>query len=500
MASNSTTGFELFPEPSLLAPPKAPPRLPGGNAQTAKALLDVLKDNHERWHIFFDDNGRHNHITHQILAIWAFGAHQELIRESYLKNIPLQRPMPEIKGAITASNFMEHLGDATYYSAYLAFFDQVVHEQKGNASFLLEEYIFSNKVNFERKSQQGQYPQMACRFLEHIMHPLIHFGYGIEFGLPGMMSEGLAQAAAHPLLPAPLIPELLFTQVSNAPAKSKHRQARVHAFTVVSRILADPQFKIPGTNLLEVMPQLFPAKSAAFVKHMDQWDLDVQKLASDPKEIDRKIEELHWTNTILYAVSGYSRNREFNADFFYMHLVTSGLFLPILAAQLSPTSQALLLRTYFAISVSWWILQGRASPDIASFMTAKDIIRNNQPHPSFTGPSPHSHALSSTPSISTNPNPWLPMIQQAAVHPDDHFPKILRALAYFALLYGGRKAGEKDFLETELAGAEMLDGTLFVRAAALTARRLEHTEADEYLTYWDRLGFFEGSAPAVSKM
>ncbi|KAE9401785.1 hypothetical protein BT96DRAFT_918656 [Gymnopus androsaceus JB14] len=35
-----------------------------------------------------------------------------------------------------------------------------------------------------------------------------------------------------------------------------------------------------------------------------------------------------------------------------MHLVTSALFLPILAAHLCPTSQALLLRAYFTVSLS----------------------------------------------------------------------------------------------------------------------------------------------------
>lgn len=54
----------------------------------------------------------------------------------------------------------------------------------------MEEYIFSTKANFSSVSQNGQHPQMACRFLELIMHPMIHFGYGIEFGLPGMMIEG----------------------------------------------------------------------------------------------------------------------------------------------------------------------------------------------------------------------------------------------------------------------------------------------------------------------
>jgi hypothetical protein len=495
MALNNVASFELFPEPSFLALSKAPPRWPGNNSKTTKILLDILKDNHDKWHIFFDDDGRHNHITHQILALWAFGAHQDLLQGSYYKNIPLQRPKPAVSEIITSSNFIEHLGEKTYYSAYLVYFDKVVQEYKGDAGSLMEDYIFSVKFNFGSMSLQGQHPQMACRFLELILHPIIHFGYGVEFGLPGMLSEGLAQAATHPVIFGPLVPESLFTSVLSAPNGTLLNDPPVHAFSVVARILADSQFQLPGwqagANFLENIPKLV-LKATALAGYVNEWTVDVQRLASDPKEIDRKLEELHWTNTIIYAVSGYKKDDDFNADFIYMHLVTSALFLPILASHLSPTSQALLLRTYFIFSAAWWIVNGRPTLDILSFMSAEDNTHNNQIHPSFAGPHPppHPQALSSSSSISTNPNPWLYMVQQASVHPDDHFPKILRALAHFALLYGGRKAGERDFTQTELPGAEMLDGTLFMRAAALTAKRLESLQPDQYLAHWDRQGFF----------
>lgn len=56
-----------------------------------------------------------------------------------------------------------------------------------------------------------------------------------------------------------------------------------------------------------------------------------------------------------------------------------------------------------------------------------------------------------------------------------------------------------DFVQTELKGAEVLDGTLFVRAAALTAKRLENIDGGEYISFWDRMGFFE-SGTGVSKL
>ncbi|KAE9401793.1 hypothetical protein BT96DRAFT_918658 [Gymnopus androsaceus JB14] len=453
MISNGVESFELFPEPSLLAPPKAPPRLPGANLKTTEALLDILKDNHEKWHIFYDDQGRHNHSMHHILALWTLGAHQDLLHGSYRVNIPLQRPKPEITEAITSSNFNDHLGDATYYSAYLAFFDDVVREHKGDPGSLMEQYIYSTKANFGSTSQKGEHPQMACRFLEFVIHPMIHFGYGVEFGLPVMLSEGLAQTAVHPVRFAPLISESLFTSVLSAPNETQPGGPTVHAFTVVARILADPRFKIPGTTFIEVITQLFIKHSAALTEHVNQWTVDVKKLATDPKEIDRKIEELQWTNTILYAVSGYTHLKEDKLSCF---------------------------GTYFTVSLTCWIANGRPTLDISAFMSPR--------------PAPHPGALSSSSTIATNSNPWLYIVQQASVHPDAHLPKIVRSLSHFALLYGQRKADEMDFAQTELKGAEMLDGTLFVRAAALTARRLENIEADEHLVHWDRPGFFNSAS------
>lgn len=34
-------------------------------------------------------------------------------------------------------------------------------------------------------------PMMLSRFLGGFLHPLIHAGYGVEFGLPGLVAEGV---------------------------------------------------------------------------------------------------------------------------------------------------------------------------------------------------------------------------------------------------------------------------------------------------------------------
>ena len=170
-----------------------------------------------------------------------------------------------------------------------------------------------------------------------------------------------------------------------------------------------------------------------------------------------------------------------------MHLVTSSIFLSSITAYISPASQNALLRAYLASSLVWWVTRGFPSLDIPGFFSSVFSLPPHnspkQPPDVSTLPSPTSvHALS--------PNPWLPIIQTTIVHPNEHLCKIQRALAHFAVLYGSRAAGQADFKDTELEGADRLDGTLFVRAAAATATRLGWLREGEKAGTWDRSGFY----------
>lgn len=52
---------------------------------------------------------------------------------------------------------------------------------------MLEEYIFSADANFV---SGAKHPEMLNRFMEGLLHPLIHTGFGVEFSLPGTFAEG----------------------------------------------------------------------------------------------------------------------------------------------------------------------------------------------------------------------------------------------------------------------------------------------------------------------
>jgi len=118
------------------------------------------------------------------------GANGKLLQEGYKKDDDYQRPIGKSPEPISDGNFTDHLGDGRYYQAYLEFFSsQLV--TKG-AEKTLEDYLYSKGVNFnDRAGVDGsRQPEMFGRFMSGLMHPLIHVGYGLEFGLLGVLAEG----------------------------------------------------------------------------------------------------------------------------------------------------------------------------------------------------------------------------------------------------------------------------------------------------------------------
>ena len=162
--------------------------------------------------------------------------------------------------------------------------------------------------------------------------------------------------------------------------------------------------------------------------------------------------------------------------------MTSSLFLPGFVAHLKPSSQALLLRTYLSTALAVWVSVGRPQIDIPNF------YKHSSTDLSPPGPKPTPAKETLTPE-SPAPNPWFPLLQSTVLHPNEHLPKLQRALAHYALEFGKRDAGF--WSGTELEGAELLDGTVFSRVAALTMTRLGWMREGEPKGGWDFLGFWE---------
>ncbi|KAI6030050.1 hypothetical protein EDC04DRAFT_2605570 [Pisolithus marmoratus] len=448
----------LFPPPSVPPSALSPQRLPGTSIESLAAFQYVLKDNHKRWHIFLNDLKFHNHITHRALALYALGGSGSLIREFYEQDSQRQLPAIESPEAISLTNFVDHLGDERYYKGYVGFFSREIDEK--GTPMVLEKYIFSDRFQYQGASNQ---PEMLSRFTASLLHALIHVGHGLEFGLKGMIVEGLALAAVQDVDGKDFFPMSFFAE--NAQVTTG---VNTHVFDIVARMIRDDNLKVENGQVLREFKQAVDEHVPRIRGHVTRWTIDVTK----DGEIERKVEELIWLTSALYAIGGFNEVKGFTGEFFLMHMVTSSLFLPSLITPLTPSSQALLLRAYLVTVLTWWVARGRPVLNIKSFMAST----------STRLPDPTSEGSGSSIFPKEHPNPFLPIIQSSISHTNDHFPKIQRSFAHFSTVYGNRPAGYHKGMELE--GAELLDGSLFIRAALMTANYMG--EADT----WSLAGFF----------
>ncbi|TCD67715.1 hypothetical protein EIP91_012012 [Steccherinum ochraceum] len=511
----------LFPAPAPA--PKGssvtPTRLVGPDADSVDALVEVLQKNHKNLHIFFNDRHFHNHSTHHMLAIYALGAGPKLIKAAYASHEAYQRPAVSAPSPITKENWKEHLGDEAYYQSYLTFFSDLL--LKDGPSAVFQQYVFSKDANFVPANGKSERPNMYNRLLGGLVHPMIHAGYGAEFGQMGMWAEGLSEACVEQPQPTALIPDSFFEELfASTPSivsrlasialsssdKPRTQGKSTHALSILGRVASDPQFSPAAIGLTPEsgfggLAQVVKAVGPVLHKFLEEWTV-----GSTQAELDEKISELMWMNTVVYAVGGFgarkyasNQSKEFNSDFLLMHLVTSVLFVPSLASYLPHATAAFFVRTYFITSLALYIMRGRPALPVAEFFattTSKPAPRGPQPTPStevFTRgldtPESKANWLAGGAHTITTPNPWLPLIQSTMVHPDEHLCKLQRALMHFATLFGTVRKGAFARVAEGLEGAEELDGTLFVRAAGLTANRLGWVREGEAHQQWDFSGF-----------
>jgi hypothetical protein len=137
-----------------------------------------------------------------------------------------------------------------------------------------------------------------------------------------MLFLGLAMAAISPVYSSPIIPPALFTpdtpqSVPTTNGKNAHSQSNgstnTHALDILSRIIQDPRMESPKKlGIANLFRGVVEKCGDAVYQYASQWTLDT----TNPAAVQRKIEELQWTATLMYAVPGFKADgEEFNADF-----------------------------------------------------------------------------------------------------------------------------------------------------------------------------------------
>ena len=155
-----------------------------------------------------------------------------------------------------------------------------------------------------------------------------------------------------------------------------------------------------------------------------------------------------------------------------MHLVTASGFLSHIAKLLSPTSQLLLLRTFFSVALTFWVSRGRPTIDFTNFyQRTSNAVASHGDRKSPAVDSSNTPAASKM-NEGICANPWLSILRAAMFHPNEHLPKIQRTLAHYATTFGAVDPHMVGAKESELRGTALLDDNLFVRVAILTMEKV----------------------------
>lgn len=119
---------------------------PDISSQSARVASDLLQENHDSYHIFFNQSGFHNHIAHHLLAIYALGASPQELQKAYDDNKGYQRKLKpvqqkNVEDMSDRRKFKEFMGKEKYFHDYEAFFQNEIHA-KGWQN-VLQEQLFA---------------------------------------------------------------------------------------------------------------------------------------------------------------------------------------------------------------------------------------------------------------------------------------------------------------------------------------------------------------------
>lgn len=348
--------------------------LPGMTPETIETCSRLLEDNHQRFHVFFNERSFHNHTAHHLLAALSFGVSSKTLEDIYAKQVKLQKPAHPIH--------KEHefdpekcIGDHHFYSDYLEFFKRELDKKyHGNIEDIIEDYLFNKNY--------------LLLILDGAYHPFIHLGYALEFQSKVLTIEGLAMAAVDRVSVKGVLDHVKYDSDGDKTG-----------LDVIQSVFEDNRFnKIINIHDEGFRPLKFLENGGGplIAEYAQQWKCDVHDL--------RRI-------GILANAAVIRRNKAPRLNFFLMHATTSSLFLEIFIHSFkSKENQMKFLRTKFAVDLLYYAAFGRPKLDLDY------LVNDYQPSKEHSFEDSH--------------NPWLPLIDKCLTHPDEHVPKTIRSLVY----------------------------------------------------------------------
>lgn len=317
-----------------------------GSLETANRLL---QQNHDEHHIFFRDFAGHNHTVHNLLTSLALGATPAELQSAFEDNLPGQRPLPPadeevIRSFCDGAKIYEKIGDMTQYTNYLIFFERLIEERGWKD--VVNEYCFS-------RSKVAN--AILIRMFDGAFHPIIHLGLGIEFEQASIIAEGLAQAAVHDHLGTD--PFFLDAEkLAHDSAYEKHNLA-----DLLSQTRANDSIRTAARWDDIAVTKMKVGVLGRSLKEMTQV---AARFRVAPEEVEERTAEM-LSCCAYMAGAGQRAGKARQIDFFYMHDVTSSIFLTVLTRQpwIKTEDKARLVEWKGRLDLAWYASCGSPALD-----------------------------------------------------------------------------------------------------------------------------------------
>ncbi|KAK3370199.1 hypothetical protein B0H63DRAFT_454404 [Podospora didyma] len=283
----------------------------------AKLASDLLQEDLEKHHVYFNQNGFHNHIPHHILALYGTGAGPDILQKGYDDNANYQRPALKPHDRIvddlmkTWSHAQKYLGKDQYYPDFLRFFQKEMDARSGGWSDVVAEYLLNDD-------------DMLARLFAGFLHPLIQLMYGMEWKQPAIVAEALAQTAVHgnDLKGFLLESERLAAAAAEEDQKSEKMPAIVELLEAIGK----------DENLAKAarMEDGNKIRDGVLVRAREDMIRVASRVRVRPDELDERTAEMFDACVYMAAAAAVHPSKVPKFDFFLMHHVNSSpIFLTI---------------------------------------------------------------------------------------------------------------------------------------------------------------------------
>jgi hypothetical protein len=326
-------------------------RIDANPAGSINITATLLQKNHEKWHMYFRDVAGHNHIPHAILSTLAMGGGPQELHRAYDDGESIQRNMPPVSEQIVAemsdpAKFRERMQILDQYPNFLTFFEQEIENSNGDWQSVVLKHCFKRTPLADL---------MLAQLFEGLYHPFIHLGFGVEFDLPSLVAEGLAQTASHD----PMYIDIFFQNaeklaqsgsVPRRPLKELYNETRANDAIRTSPRLPDGPWKVRDGVLGRAMDEMVKVAAQFQVEPTEQ---DVERATAE------MISCAAWS-----CAASHKPGKERKIDFFLMHAVTSSIFTTVFSRQpwLSIQDKARMVEWKARLDLVWYAAS--AAPEL----------------------------------------------------------------------------------------------------------------------------------------